>query len=122
MLDKEIGFVINTINDPAPTDTVREDGDKKGTESPAKKRKTSQDKLADTAMAFNDMMKETLGVVKEAFGGKGKGTEIDTIEHSVSALQRTIDLINSLNEQIDIISAAPLENDEEETKERKKKS
>ena len=70
------------------------------------------------------MTKSTLSVVKDAFsagvGGNG-GREIDDIEHNVSALQRTIDLINSLNEQIDIIAASIDEADESENNVRKKR-
>ena len=106
MCDKRAGFILNAINDPAPTDTVREDcdgghnGEASGKKSP-KRRKTAQDKLAATAENFNEqMMKNTLEMVRDTFADRDDNNEV---ESSVSVLQTTVNLINSLNEQIDIL-------------------
>ena len=107
MLDKEVGFMINIINDLAPSETVLEDGERKkpASETPTKQRKSAQDKIADTATSFNDILKSTLQVVREAFHGESKAGEVDVMEAKQKAMHWNVSHINNLNEQIDIIKA-----------------
>ena len=58
-------------------------------------------------------MKSTFGIVKDAFSGESKVSD-------VSNMQRTIDLINSLNEQIELIHSTTVESDDNEANERKR--
>ena len=122
MLDKDVGFILNAINEPAPSNTIMEDGDKKksGLETPTKKRKTAQDKIAETASSFNEMMKSTLQVMKEAFIKEINTDGEDAMVTKQKALHWNVTHINNLNEQIDIIKAQSLDSDDEDAVDRRK--
>ena len=122
MLDKDVGFMINAINDPAPSETVLEDGEKKqpATSTPAKRRKTAQDRIAENVSSFNDMMKSTLQVVREAFNGESKAGEVSDMVAKQEAMHWNVSHINNLNEQIDIIKAQSIDSDDGDAVDRRK--
>ena len=119
----EVGFTINTINDLAPSETVLEYGERKkpASDTPTKHRKTAQDRIAENVTSFNDMMKSTLQVVREAFHGESKAGEVDDMEAKQKAMHWNVSHTNhNLNEQIDIIKAQSLDSDDEGAVNRRK--
>ena len=127
MLDKSANYVINTINDPAPADTVTEDGasinNSDNQRTPKRKRKTSTtvDKLASTAKDMQEdmrkMFKETLSVLN----GKGEGNtegvrnngEVARLnrEHmALDGMSKCYEIIRNLDSQISLLNQNEDEN------------
>ena len=133
MLDKQVGYCINTINDPAPDDTVTEDETDKTNGRKAKKRKTAAERIADSAMTMsdnmNDMVKDALATLKESFGrnnkkegsGEMENKEKEAAEQalrSMEGMDRTMVTIERFDAQIESLEGkmAMTESSEEEEK------
>ena len=124
MLDKQAGYVINTINESAPDGTVNEDGTmtrngKQPNGTPKKKRKTAVDKVATAAKEMQDdmkdILKETMSILAGATPGEtdsntasninqAAALTLDTEHKALDGMAKCYQLINNLEAQIEAIN------------------
>ena len=123
MLDKQAGYVINTINESAPDGTVNEDGTmtrngKQPNGTPKKKRKTAVDKVATAAKEMQDdmkdILKETMSILAGVTGETDSNTAsnfnqaaaltLDTEHKALDGMAKCYQLINNLEAQIEAIN------------------
>ena len=107
MLDKKAEYILNTINDPAPGDTVTEDGAESngGRGGCSKRRRTNvADRITATAKEIidnmNKSMQGTLATVKEMFssmGDRGNSTDV------VGGMDKCMKVIRNIEMQMEVV-------------------
>ena len=140
MCDKQVGFTLNAVNDPAPKNTVMEN-ETAGSESTGKygqggKRSCDETRLIEQMDRMTEMigkvMKDTVGPLIESIVGQNsknsrkageQRSAMETAAKQVNGQVQVIKLINSLRDQIDYVkhSAEDEYKDTEEDEQRKSK-
>ena len=117
MLDKGIGFALNTINDPPPEETILEDGVERNigvTKGGGTKRKFLEDiddVLQKSTASFNEMFGESLAVQKKLAASLenivGNEKMEDEKEARMEKLERLLDIIEKLEVRLEKAKKMP---------------
>ena len=119
MLDKSKNFPLNAIHDPAPKDTVMEDGTSNvGKDGKTRRRKTASDRAKESVKemteGLNDIMTNAVKLLTSTMtaGTNEPGDNaVATAFRSVDGMNRTLNLMQSLKMQIDMVKNTISEDD-----------
>ena len=143
MYDQKVGYILDAVNDPAPPETIMENGiggvAAIGSDSNQKGQRKSkaEERLAVQAESitkiFGSIFTETVGpLVKSINGGAGdddttltttkEATEVEDTYHQQHRMMQSFQLMDSIRAQIDIVTKSIDDaNDSNETLGRKRK-